>query len=158
MNASYYVYALFLFIIASSTDYWDGYLARKFQKQTTIGEILDPIADKVLVLFALFAISINLSSFYIGFISSIILSRDIWVGALRDFNSRNNNGNATKVIFIAKFKTFMQLITITSYIIGLTLNNMFIIVISDIFLFIAFLITAYTGYIYTINTFKRNFD
>ncbi len=157
-NPGYYIYALVLFIIAASTDYWDGYLARKYNQQTSIGEILDPIADKILILFALFAIAINLSSYFVGFMSSLILSREIFVGALRDFNSRNNNSSATKVTFLAKLKTSIQLVTVISYIVGLTLDNMFIIVVTDVFLFLTFLITAYTGYAYAINTFKKDFD
>ena len=157
MSPNYYLFALIIFIFASYTDYLDGYLARKYRHESIFGEILDPIADKILVLFTLFAIAINFQSYYIGFISAIILSREIWVGALRDFNARNNNSNATKVIFIAKFKTFIQLSTIILYLFSLTLNNMMLVPIADILLLATLLITAYTGFIYTLNTFKKSF-
>ena len=99
-----YWYAFILFFIASITDYFDGYLARKYNLVSQLGEILDPIADKILIVFMLFAIAVNLTSYYIGFISAFIITREIWVGALRDFNARQQNTNATRVTFLAKLK------------------------------------------------------
>ena len=149
-----YWIALILFFFASITDYLDGYLARKYRLVSQIGEILDPIADKILIVFVLFAISLNLASYFIGFLSAIIIAREVWVGALRDFNARQLNTNVTKVIFLAKIKTTIQLLTIGTYIFGLAINNMMIILIADIMLFLSMLITLYTGFIYTINTFN----
>ena len=150
-----YWYALILFFIASITDYFDGYLARKHHLVSQLGEILDPIADKILIVFLLFAISVNLNSYYISFLSAMIITREIWVGALRDFNARRQKLSATKVTFLAKIKTTIQLITISTYLFGLALNNMLIILIADMMLFISFLITSYTGFIYSINTFNK---
>ena len=154
MTDLYWV-AFFLFMLAGVTDYLDGYFARKFNAVSILGEILDPIADKILIVFTLFALSISLQSSYIAFIGSVIISREIWVGALRDFNARRAYEAATKVIFIAKIKTTMQLFTISLYLFGLSLNNSFIIVISDILLFLALMITLYTGFIYTLKTFQK---
>ena len=154
MSPDTYLWALLLFFIAGITDYFDGYLARKYDAVSQLGEILDPIADKILILFVLFGLAINLSSYLIGFIGAIIITREIWVGALRDLNARSGKSNATKVTFIAKIKTSIQIFTITLYLFGLTLNNMLIIVVADIFLFISLFITLYTGFIYSINTFK----
>ena len=154
MSPGGYFWALILFFLAGITDYFDGYLARKYNAVSQLGEILDPIADKILILFVLFGLAINLSSYLIGFIGAIIITREIWVGALRDLNARTGKSNATKVTFIAKIKTSIQIFTITVYLFGLTLNNMLIIVIGDILLFISLFITLYTGFIYSINTFK----
>ena len=154
MSPDTYLWALLLFFIAGITDYFDGYLARKYNAVSQLGEILDPIADKILILFVLFGLAINLSSYLIGFIGAIIITREIWVGALRDLNARSGKTNATKVTFIAKIKTSIQIFTISVYLFGLTLNNMLIIVIGDIFLFISLFITLYTGFIYSVNTFK----
>jgi CDP-diacylglycerol--glycerol-3-phosphate 3-phosphatidyltransferase len=151
-----YLLALILFFLAGITDYFDGYLARKYDAVSQLGEILDPIADKILVLFILFGLAINLSSYLIGFIGAIIITREIWVGALRDLNARNGKSDATKVTFLAKIKTSVQLSTLSIYLFGLAINNMLIIVIADILLFISLFITLYTGYIYTFNTFKKN--
>ena len=155
MSPSGYLSALILFFVATLTDYFDGYLARKYDAISQIGEILDPIADKILILFVLFGLSINLSSYLIGFIGSMIITREIWVGALRDFNARNGKSNLTKVTFLAKTKTTIQLFTIVIYLFGLAINNMFMIIFGDIFLVISLIITLYTGYEYTISTFKN---
>ena len=155
MSPDGYLLALVLFFLAGVTDYFDGYLARKYNSVSQLGEILDPIADKILILFVLFGLAINLSSYLIGFIGALIITREIWVSALRDLNARNSRSNATKVTFLSKTKTTIQLFTLTIYLIGLTTNQMLLIIIGDIFLFISLFITIYTGYIYTINSFKN---
>ena len=48
-----YGWALFLFFLASISDYWDGFLARKYRLESKLGEIIDPIADKIIVAAAL---------------------------------------------------------------------------------------------------------
>ena len=154
MSPDGYLLALVLFFLAGITDYFDGYLARKYNAVSELGEILDPIADKILILFVLFGLAINLSSYLVGFIGAIIITREVWVGALRDLNARNSRSDATKVTFLAKIKTSVQLFTLSIYLFGLTINNMFIIIIADILLFISLFITLYTGLIYSINTFK----
>jgi CDP-diacylglycerol--glycerol-3-phosphate 3-phosphatidyltransferase len=156
MSSDGYLLALVLFFLAGVTDYFDGYLARKYNAVSQLGEILDPIADKILILFVLFGLAINLSSYLIGFIGATIITREIWVGALRDLNARNGKSDATKVTFLAKIKTSVQLFTLSIYLFGLAVNNMLIIVIADILLFISLIITLYTGFIYTLNTFKKN--
>ena len=105
-NDSYFL-ALILFFLAGITDYIDGALARKFSVTSQLGEIIDPIADKILIIFLFFGLSISLSSYWIGFIASIIISREIWVAALRDFNSRNNNTNATVLPIRLKLKSYV---------------------------------------------------
>ena len=154
MSADNYLLAFILFFIAGVTDYFDGYLARKYNSISELGEILDPIADKILIVFVLFGLAVNLSSYLIGFMGALIITREIWVGALRDFNARNSKSDATKVTFLAKIKTTIQLFTISIYLLGLTLNNMLLIVIGDIFLVISLFITLYTGLIYTLKSFE----
>ena len=156
MSPDGYLLALVLFFLAGITDYFDGYLARKYNAVSQIGEILDPIADKILILFVLFGLAISLSSYLIGFIGAIIITREIWVGALRDLNARNGKSDATKVTFLAKIKTSVQLSTLTVYLFGLAINNMLIVIIADILLFMSLFITLYTGFIYTLNTFNNN--
>ena len=150
-----YVWALLLFFLASISDYWDGFLARKFNLESVMGTVLDPIADKILVTFLILALSLELSSVFIGMVGGIMLIREFWVGALRDLNSRQGNFNATKVTFLAKIKTSIQFVTFTSYLLGLTLNNSLIIFTSNFFLFLALIITLQTGLSYTIATFRR---
>ena len=151
---NYLEIVLILFMFAGLTDYLDGYLARKYSLTSQLGEILDPISDKIFVVFLFFGLALNLSSYLIGFIGSCIIAREIWVSALRDLNSRNLNVEATKVTFLAKIKTSIQLFTIFIYLTALAFNKMLLIVFGDIFMLISLLVTLYTGYIYTLNTFK----
>jgi len=58
-----YLMALVLFFLAGITDYFDGYLARKYNAVSELGEVLDPIADKILIVFVLFGLAVNLSSY-----------------------------------------------------------------------------------------------
>jgi CDP-diacylglycerol--glycerol-3-phosphate 3-phosphatidyltransferase len=142
-------------MIAGLTDYADGYLARKYNATSQIGEILDPIADKILIVFMLFGLSITIQSYILAFSSCLIISREIWVTALRDLNSRNNNIEASKVTFLAKIKTAFQMFTISIYLIAISFQNMLLIIIGDILIIVSVLVTLYTGYEYTLNSLKK---
>ena len=87
-----------------------------------LGAILDPIADKILVTFIILALSIELSSVFIGLLGGGMLVREFWVGALRDLNARQNNTEATTVSPLAKIKTSIQFITFSSYLFRLSVE------------------------------------
>ncbi|MDA9927353.1 CDP-alcohol phosphatidyltransferase family protein [Gammaproteobacteria bacterium] len=150
-----YGIALSILLLASASDYWDGYLARKYSLTSVLGAVLDPIADKILITFVLIALVLALESIFIGFLGSIMLAREFWVGALRDFNARNRNEGATTVTFLAKIKTTIQLATFCWILTGLYFNSGLMIFLGNFFLFLALIITLQTGLSYTISTFKR---
>jgi CDP-diacylglycerol--glycerol-3-phosphate 3-phosphatidyltransferase len=150
-----YGMALFLLVLASASDYWDGYLARRYSLTSILGAVLDPIADKILITFTVIALSVDLGSSYVAFLGSIMLAREYWVSALRDFNAREGNINATQVTLLAKIKTAIQLGTFCLYLLGLYLSSTFMLFIANFFLFIALIITLQTGLSYTISTFKK---
>ena len=151
----YYGSALLILLVASASDYWDGYLARKYSLTSLLGAVLDPIADKMLITFTVIALSVDLGSIYVAFLGSIVLSREYWVSALRDFNAREGNANATKVTLLAKGKTAIQLGTCCFFLLGMYLNSALIIFLGNFFLFLALIITMQTGLSYTIATFKK---
>ena len=150
-----YLLCIFLSLLAGVSDYFDGYLARKFNAESELGEILDPIADKILVVFLLIGLSVNLYSYLMAIMSSLIISREIGVAALRDYAARNDMSHKTKVTFLAKSKTALQLSTIMLYLIALSFNLSLLIIIGDISLIAATLITLYTGYEYANNIFNK---
>ena len=150
-----YLACVLLFFLAGLTDYYDGYLARKYNAESELGEILDPIADKILIVFILIGLSVELDSQLMALLSSLIIAREIGVAALRDYSARNNLSDRTKVTFLAKAKTSIQLLTIGLYLLALAISFNLLIVISDIFLIIATFITLYTGYQYTLNVFRK---
>lgn len=94
--------SLIIFILASLSDYFDGLLARKYNLESMLGEVMDPTADKILTLFLVITLIVHFQSSFLAFIGACILARELWVSALRDINARNNNFTATQVTFLAK--------------------------------------------------------
>lgn len=147
--------ALFIFILASITDYLDGKLARTFNVESPIGAVLDPIADKILVLFALITIVLATNDVFVGVISAFILAREFWVSALREFAANSSSSLSIKVTFQAKIKTTIQLLSIIMFFLGLTINNALIIFTAKFTLFLALLITFKTALDYSNNLFSN---
>ena len=145
-----------LFFWAAISDFFDGFLARKYKATSQLGEILDPIADKILILFLLFGLTLKFESFYIGLIGSLILTRELWIAALRDLNARLGNTQATEVTFLAKIKTTIQLGSMGMYIFAIYLNNSLLKLIADFSLFLALIITLQTAIQYTKASFKKH--
>ena len=112
-------YALLVFILASATDAYDGYYARKYNVESEIGNFLDPLADKILVSSAF--ISFYLLDLIDMWMVILILSRDIFITALRLIMKRN--GYTLKTSRIAKSKTAVQLSLIIFTLIFLTFDE-----------------------------------
>ena len=154
----FYGLALFLFFVASLTDYFDGFLARKYKETSLLGEVLDPIADKIIIIFLLFTLSLHLNSYFIALIGALMISRDVWVNGMREMNARLSQSDRTKVTFLAKVKTSLQMFTVLSYLLALLLANAFLLFISDFFLFLTLLVSLVTGFQYTVNTISQKSD
>lgn len=149
-------WALMLFLITSITDYFDGFLARKYNSESVIGEILDPIADKIIIIFLLFALSIHLESYFIAGLGATMVARDIWINGVREYNARLSQSDKTKVTFLAKIKTSIQMLTISTYLFALFLGNSFLLFISDFLLFLSVVISLLTGFKYTVSSMQSH--
>ena len=103
--------ALALFVCASLTDYVDGYLARKWNQVTKLGAMLDPIADKAMVVIALMVI-VGFSSLSLALVlpAAVILFREVFVSGLREF--LGDTAGTLKVTKLAKWKTASQMVAI----------------------------------------------
>ena len=144
---------LFLFVLASFTDYLDGLLARLFKDESKLGELLDPIADKILVSAALILLVMNGTIKNYEVIAAItILTREILVSGLREFLAK---GSITmEVTSLSKLKTFIQMTSIAILLTGESGNK--IINFQDynaqtvgiILLWLSSFLTLYTGYDY----------
>jgi len=149
--------ALLTFILASITDYLDGRIARKYKLESNLGEILDPIADKILLLFSLLAIIVLSDNQFVYLMTGAILAREFWVSAIREYHLVSNSSiRRLKVTFSAKIKTTIQFIAISFYFFGFASGLSIIIFLSDFLLFIAMLLTIKTGIDYTNSVYKGN--
>ena len=104
-------FALVLFVGAAITDWFDGYLARNWKQVTRIGTMLDPIADKAMVVIALMVI-VGYSSMspWLVLPATIILFREVFVSGLREF--LGDTAGTLKVTRLAKWKTTAQMVAI----------------------------------------------
>ena len=102
----------FLFLLASITDYFDGYFARLYKVQSNFGRCFDPIADKLLVSVSLLMLVSFSGSIFILIPAIIIICREILVSGLREFLATLNIG--VPVTRLAKWKTAFQMIAITA--------------------------------------------
>ena len=144
----------FLFAIASFTDFLDGLIARLYKEESKLGELLDPIADKILVAAALVLLVMNGIIKNLEVIAAIIiLTREILISGLREFLAKRKELNLP-VSSLSKFKTFIQMFSIAILLTGETGNKIISFqdynaqTIGIILLWIAAFLTLYTGYDY----------
>ena len=149
-----YWLTFWLFNFAALTDYFDGKLARDFSVESKIGVILDPIGDKILLLFAIITVVIFTQDVYVAFIGAFILAREFWVSALREFSKTNNISNATKVTFVAKAKTTCQFIAISMFFFGAAADLALVTFLANFVLIIAAFLALKSAIDYTKNTFS----
>ena len=109
VQAGLYFTAFWGFGIAAVTDYFDGWLARKLKVESTLGAILDPIADKVLVAGAVVGLA-ALGSWMVALAGGLILFREFAVSALRE--TLAPRGLKLPVTLLAKWKTTLQLLAL----------------------------------------------
>jgi cardiolipin synthase len=103
--------ATVIFVAAAITDYFDGWLARRLNQESDFGGFLDPVADKLIVCTALvFLIDLNRVA---PIIASIILTREIFISALREWMAKVGKSSAVGVDWFGKMKTRMQLIGVS---------------------------------------------
>lgn len=105
-------FALVIFVVAALTDWLDGHLARSWKQETKFGAMLDPIADKAMVVIALLVL-IGFSSQSVALIlpATIILFREVFVSGLREY--LGDTAGTLKVTKLAKWKTTVQMIAIS---------------------------------------------
>ena len=145
--------AFVLFVIASFTDFLDGMLARMMGEESKLGELLDPIADKIIVATALILLVMSGTIRHYEVIAAIIiLTREILISGLREFLARGQI--KLPVTNLAKLKTFLQMLAIALLLTGETGNKILNFqdynaqTIGIILLWLSAFLTLYTGYEY----------
>jgi len=141
--------ALLIFLFSALTDFFDGYLARLLNKESKFGKLLDPVADKALIIISLISIIIlkkddHLLIFF-TLAAILIIFREIFIMGLREFLA--DKKNILDVSKLAKIKTFFQMSSIMLILFSETdfLNIYFFNYFVCFFLWIACGLTLYTG-------------
>tara|TARA_Y100001970_G_scaffold261189_1_gene344050 strand:+ start:789 stop:1358 length:570 start_codon:yes stop_codon:yes gene_type:complete len=143
----------FIFVLASFTDFLDGLLARLYKEESKLGELLDPIADKIIISSALVLLVMdNTIEGYEVIAAIIIMIREILISGLREFLAKVQI--TMPVTRLAKFKTFIQMFSIAILLTGESGNKILNFgdydaqSIGIVLLWLAAFLTIYTGYDY----------
>ena len=146
--------AIPILFLAGISDYFDGFFARKYNVTSNFGKVLDPVADKLLVIGVIFSLgSENMFDYYYAFLPALlIVLREILVSGLRE--SMSSYKISLEVTHLAKWKTTIQLIACGSFLVWRS-NTFFYNIeilglISYTLLWIAGIITFITGLQYII--------
>ncbi len=107
-----YVGSAVIFGIAAATDWLDGFLARKLGQVSPLGEFLDPVADKLIVAFALVLLVQSHNNMFLAIPAAIIISREIAISALREWMAELGKRKHVSVKWLGKLKTAAQMIAI----------------------------------------------
>jgi CDP-diacylglycerol--glycerol-3-phosphate 3-phosphatidyltransferase len=139
-----------LFVIASVTDFFDGYIARKYHMVTTIGKFLDPIADKIIVNTAMI-LMIPIGRIP-AWIVAITIIRDLIVDVIRSIAS--SEGIYIQASILGKQKTVTQIIAVTALMIHYSIFGINAHIVGTMVLYIALFLTIYSGVDYFIKLYK----
>jgi cardiolipin synthase len=113
-----------VFIVAAVTDWFDGFLARRWNQTSSFGAFLDPVADKLMVTGALLVLVQFRRVEYIEIIAFIIIGREIAISALREWMAQIGASKSVAVSSLGKIKTAAQMIAIPMLLFDETLFGM----------------------------------
>ncbi|MGM0533059.1 MAG: CDP-diacylglycerol--glycerol-3-phosphate 3-phosphatidyltransferase [Campylobacterota bacterium] len=136
-------FAALIFVIASVTDFFDGYIARNFNQMTTLGKIIDPLADKMLVLAGF--LGLMMIDRVSGWFVFLIFTREFFITGLRVMAV--SDGIDISASMLGKIKTIVQMVAIGWLMMDWPL--------AQPILWAAVLITLYSGYEYTTGYVKK---
>ena len=148
--------AVSVFALGAITDFFDGYLARKFDAQSDFGRMFDPIADKLMVLICLvMLISVDIIPPAHLPAALIIIAREILVSGMREF--LNGRDVILPVSTLAKYKTSLQMVALGCLLAGPTGDALLpgLLEFGYILLWLSALLTAITGYNYLLSGLRQ---
>lgn len=151
----------FIFWLAAITDWFDGYLARKLQQSSPFGAFLDPVADKLIVAAALLMITHEYASVWITIPAIVLLMREIYISALREWMSTVGASDSVKVSFIGKAKTTAQMLALIGLLSGLEYFMGFPIywvTLGTILLYVAAVLSLWSMVVYSVAASKTIFQ
>ena len=151
----FWISAAVLFVVAAATDAIDGYIARKYGQVTTLGRILDPFVDKIIVCGAfVFLLEKKADSGVNSWMVMSVIGREMFVTGLRSFLEQS--GKDFSAAFIGKVKMALQCVAITMSLISLSpeVGNPTFNFYRNIVLWAAVAVTLYSGLTYAIRGFQ----
>lgn len=138
--------AAWLFVLAALTDWFDGWLARRWNQTSSFGAFLDPVADKLMVSAALLVL-LNLDR--VGsLIALVIIGREIAISALREWMAQIGAGASVAVHWLGKFKTAAQMVAIPCLLYHEDWRGFPVQLIGQILIVIAALLTVWSMFYY----------
>jgi len=140
--------AAVIFVLAALTDWLDGYLARTLKQQTRLGAFLDPVADKLLVAFALVLVVGQNYVPLLALPAAVIVGREIVISALREWMAELGKRASIAVSFLGKVKTAIQMIALVLLIWFAPHGNVYILWLGASLLYIAAALTLWSMIIY----------
>ena len=142
--------SVILFILIALTDFFDGFFARGQNVTSEFGKMLDPIADKLLVVGVLIVLMIKGTIEDLSILPALlIIFREIFISGLREFAANRNTQASIDVSQVGKLKTAIQMLSLLLILSSLVLKNLIILLnIGIIFLWISMLLALISGYKY----------
>ncbi|MEL7297608.1 MAG: CDP-diacylglycerol--glycerol-3-phosphate 3-phosphatidyltransferase [Pseudomonadota bacterium] len=140
--------AALVFASAAISDFFDGYIARRFNQMTAFGAFLDPVADKLIVAIALVLLVHTEPSWMMSIIAAIIIGREITVSALREWMASQQASAKVAVSYVGKIKTTFQLIGLSFMLWGDTLWGLPIVELGFASLLLAAAMTLWSMWVY----------
>ena len=140
--------AALIFAAAAISDFFDGWIARRFNQMTPFGAFLDPVADKLIVAVALVLLVQAEASIPMALIAAIIIGREITVSALREWMASQSASATVAVSMAGKIKTTFQLIGLSFMLWGDQLWGLPIVEMGFIALLLAAAMTLWSMWVY----------
>ncbi|MGD8483501.1 MAG: CDP-diacylglycerol--glycerol-3-phosphate 3-phosphatidyltransferase [Thioalkalispiraceae bacterium] len=137
-----------IFFIAGITDWFDGYLARKWNQQSKFGAFLDPVADKLMVATALVLLVSKHPTLWLAIPTVIIIGREITISALREWMANIGDNTKVAVSIIGKIKTAAQMWAIGFLLFEVPLFDVSTLAIGYLLLYMAAILTLWSMVIY----------
>lgn len=150
-HTSWRLTAAAVFIVAASTDFLDGYIARKYGLVTVLGRILDPFVDKVIICGAFIFLIPENGSGVTAWMALAVMAREIFVTGLRSFLEQQ--GKDFSAAWSGKIKMVLQCVAVTASLLSLDdhfKTNETFLLIRNISLWVALIVTLYSGWIYAV--------
>lgn len=141
--------ALIIYTVACISDYLDGWLARKYQDESPFGAFLDPVADKLMMCTVLVVVLQSRPEIWLMLCTIIIIGREIWISALREWMAGLGMRNVVAVSNVGKWKTTAQMFSLGFLIYQERFIGLPIWQIGQVLLIIASALTLYSMVLYT---------